>query len=77
MPLRDNKDICYANKDALMRAVYDKYTTDKKDPDNEIPDGSYSVSQILGENNYPTSNRSARHPHAAKLSDTPTPEETT
>ena len=77
VPLRDNKDICYANKDALMRAVYDKYTTDKKDPDNEIPDGSYSVSQILGENNYPTSNRSARQHHAAKLSDTPPPEETT
>jgi type IV secretion system protein VirD4 len=77
VPLRDNKDICYANKDALMRAVYDKYTTDKKDPDNEIPDGSYSVSQILGENNYPTSIRSARQHHAAKLSDTPTPEETT
>ena len=30
VPLRDNKDICYASKDALMRAVYDKYTRRKR-----------------------------------------------
>ena len=40
VPLRDNKNICYANRDALMRAVYDKYTTDKKNPEDEIPEGS-------------------------------------
>ena len=60
MPLRDNKDIRYASRDALMRAVYEKYTTDKKEPDDEIPDGSYSVNQILGEKNYTESRRSAR-----------------
>ena len=60
VPLRDNKDICYASKDALMRAVYDKYTTDKKNPDDEIPKGSYSVEEVLGEKNYPESARSAR-----------------
>ena len=60
VPLRDNKDICYANKDALMRAVYDKYTTDKKNPDDEIPKGSYSVEEVLGEKHYPESARSAR-----------------
>ena len=60
VPLRDNKNICYASKDALMRAVYDKYTTDKKDPNDEIPDGSYSVDEVLGEKNYPESRRSAR-----------------
>ena len=60
VPLRDNKDICYASKDNLMRAVYDKYTIDKKNPDDEIPKGSYSVEEVLGENNYPESARSAR-----------------
>ena len=43
-----------------MRAVYDKYTTDKKDPDDEIPDGSFSVEEVLGEKNFPESRRSAR-----------------
>ena len=60
VPLRDNKDICYASKDNLMRAVYDKYTTDKKNPDDEIPKGSYSVEEVLGEKHYPESARSAR-----------------
>ena len=60
VPLRDNKDICYASRDALMRAVYDKYTTNKKNPDDEIPDGSYSVEEVLGEKHYPESARSAR-----------------
>ena len=60
VPLRDNKDICYASKDNLMRAVYDKYTADKKNPDDEIPKGSYSVEEVLGEKHYPESARSAR-----------------
>jgi len=60
VPLRDNKNICYANRDALMRAVYDKYTTDKKNPEDEIPEGSYSVEEVLGEKHYPESARSAR-----------------
>ena len=60
VPLRDNRDICYASKDNLMRAVYDKYTTDKKNPDDEIPKGSYSVEEVLGEKHYPESARSAR-----------------
>ena len=60
VPLRDNRNICYASKDTLMRAVYDKYTTDKKDPDDEIPDGSFSVEEVLGEKNFPESRRSAR-----------------
>jgi type IV secretion system protein VirD4 len=76
VPLRDNKNICYASKDALMRAAYDKYTKDKNNPEDEIPEGSYSVEQVLGEKNYTPSNRSARQHHAAKLSETPNPEET-
>ena len=60
VPLRDNRNICYASKDTLMRAVYDKYTTEKKDPDDEIPDGSFSVEEVLGEKNFPKSRRSAR-----------------
>ena len=43
-----------------MRAVCDKYTTDKKDPDDEIPDDSFSVEEVLGEKNFPESRRSAR-----------------
>jgi type IV secretion system protein VirD4 len=67
VPLRDNKDICYANKDSLMRAVYDKYTIDKDDTDNEIPDGSYSVEQILKEKMYPQSERRERNHNLSKL----------
>ena len=67
VPLRDNKDICYASKDALMRAVYDKFTTDKKNPDDEIPKGSYSVEEVLGEKNYPESARSSRAAHRAPI----------
>ena len=76
VPLRDSQNIKYANKDALMRAAYDKYTKDKNNPEDEIPEGSYSVEQVLGEKHYPPSNRSARQHHAAKLSDIPNPEET-
>jgi type IV secretion system protein VirD4 len=67
VPLRDNKDICYASKDNLMRAVYDKYTIDKKNPDDEIPKGSYSVEEVLGEKHYPESARSARAAHRAPI----------
>ena len=67
VPLRDNKDICYASKDNLMRAVYDKYTIDKKNPDDEIPKGSYSVEEVLGEKNYPESARSSRAAHRAPI----------
>ena len=79
VPLRDNKDICYASKDALMRAVYDKYTTDKKNPDDEIPKGSYSVEEVLGEKNYPESARSARAANRPPIHTAvqTTPEETT
>ena len=76
VPLRDNKNICYANRDALMRAVYDKYTTDKKNPEDEIPEGSYSVEEVLGEKHYPESARSARAanrpPIQATVQTTPT-----
>ena len=78
VPLRDNKNICYASKDALMRAVYDKYTTDKKDPNDEIPDGSYSVEQILGEKHNTESRRSARAANRPPIHGTAeTQEETT
>jgi type IV secretion system protein VirD4 len=76
VPLRDNKNICYANRDALMRAVYDEYTTDKKNPEDEIPEGSYSVEEVLGEKHYPESARSARAanrpPIQATVQTTPT-----
>lgn len=70
VPLRDNKKICYANKDALMRAVYEKYAKDDKNAADEIPDGSYSVEQILGEKNYPPSDRHAHRYHEAKINHT-------
>ena len=66
VPLRDNKDIHYASKDTLMRSVYEKYSPDKKG-EEEIPPGSYSVEQILGEKNYPESEKNARHGGRAVL----------
>lgn len=70
VPLRDNKDIHYASKDTLMRSVYEKYSPDKKG-EEEIPPGSYSVEQILGEKNYPESEKNARHGGRAVLHSSP------
>ena len=63
VPLRDNKNICYANKDALMRAVYDKYTKDK----DEIPEGGYSVEDVIDEKNYSSNTRNAKKSSSTKL----------
>lgn len=53
VPLRDNKDVKYADKDTLMRAVYEKYAVKQKGDDDDIPAGSYEVEQTLHEKNYP------------------------
>ena len=37
-----------------------KYTPEKKKVEDEIPEGSYSVNEVLGEKHYPESVRSAR-----------------
>lgn len=62
--------IHYASKDTLMRSVYEKYSPDKKG-EEEIPPGSYSVEQILGEKNYPESEKNARHGGRAVLHSSP------
>lgn len=54
------------NQNTLMRSVYEKYSPDKKG-EEEIPPGSYSVEQILGEKNYPESEKNARHGGRAVL----------
>lgn len=71
VPLRDNQDIHYASKDDIMRAVFEKYSHGKMSEDEEIPPGSYSVEQILGEKNYPESEKNARHGGRAVLHSTP------
>ena len=76
VPLRDNKDIHYASKDDIMRAVFEKYSHGTMCEDEEIPPGSYSVEQILGEKNDPQSSKAARKPHGAKLHNAPKQEET-
>lgn len=50
--------------------LYEKYSPDKKG-EEEIPPGSYSVEQILGEKNYPESEKNARHGGRAVLHSTP------
>ena len=54
----------------LMRSVYEKYSPDKKG-EEEIPPGSYSVEQVLGEKNYPESEKNARHGGRAVLHSSP------
>ena len=48
----------------------------KKNPEDEIPEGSYSVEEVLGEKHYPESARSARAanrpPIQATVQKTPT-----
>ena len=70
IPLRDNKNICYANKDALMRTVYEKYAVNKKSEDKEIPVGSYLVEQVLDEKNYFSNKKHTLQHHRAKLNNT-------
>ncbi len=70
VPLRDNKDICYASKDLLMRAVYEKYAVNKKSEDDEIPAGSYLVEQVLDEKNYFSNKKHTLQHHRAKLNNT-------
>lgn len=67
VPLRDNKDICYANKDALMRSVYDKYTKGQKSENDEIPKGSYSVEHLLDEKIYSSNTKNARKLHRGNV----------
>ena len=75
VPLRDNRDVKYADKDTLMRAVYEKYAVKQKSDDEAIPAGSYAVEQVLGDRNYPQSSKIARRPHGAKLHGQPRAEE--
>ena len=71
VPLRDNKDIHYASKDDIMRAVFEKYSHGKMSEEEEIPPGSYSVEQILGEKHYPESEKKARYSCRAVLHSSP------
>lgn len=71
VPLRDNKDIHYASKDDIMRAVFEKYSHGKMSEDEEIPPGSYSVDQVLGEKDYPESEKRARYSGRAVLHSSP------
>ena len=71
VPLRDNKDIHYASKDDIMRAVFEKFSHGKMSEDEDIPPGSYSVDQVLGEKDYPESEKRARYGGRAVLHSSP------
>ena len=75
VPLRDNKDVCYADRDTLMRLVYEKYASKQKKDEDEIPPSSISVEQVLSEQNNPPSDRPHDIPEGAKLHNVPRPEE--
>lgn len=75
VPLRDNKDVCYADRDTLMRLVYEKYASKQKKDEDEIPPSSISVEQVLSEQNNPPSDRPHSVPEGAKLHNAPRPEE--
>ena len=75
VPLRDNKDVCYADRDTLMRLVYEKYASTQKKDEDEIPPSSISVEQVLSEQNNHPSDRPHDIPEGAKLHNAPRPEE--
>lgn len=75
VPLRDNKDVCYADRDTLMRLVYEKYASKQKKDEDEIPPSSISVEQVLSEQNNLPSDRPHDIPEGAKLHNAPRPEE--
>lgn len=71
----NNKDVCYADRDTLMRLVYEKYASKQKKDEDEIPPSSISVEQVLSEQNNPPSDRPHDIPEGAKLHNAPRPEE--
>ena len=75
VPLRDNRNVCYADKDTLMRAAYEKYAAKKKKDEEEIPPSSISVEQVLSEQNQPPNGKPHDIPEGAKLHNAPRPEE--
>lgn len=75
VPLRDNKDVCYADRDTLMRLVYEKYASTQKKDEDEIPPSSISAEQVLSEQNQPPNGKPHDIPEGAKLHNAPRPEE--
>ena len=67
VPLRDNQNIKYANKDDLMTAAHEKYQKPAAKDDEEIPPNSYAVEQTEHEQNYPESEKNARRPQDVKI----------
>ena len=67
VPLRDNMNIRYASKDALIKAVYEKYPVNEKKQDDEIPASSIAVDQVLGDKNDSPDSMNSRRSHAAKI----------
>ena len=67
VPLRDNQNIKYANKDDLMTAAHEKYQKHPHKEEDEIPPNSYAVEQEQKEQNYPESRKSSRTPDGVKI----------
>lgn len=67
VPLRDNQNIRYANKDDLMTAAHEKYRKDPKDDENEIPSNSYPYEQKELERHFSESDKSVRRPQDVKI----------
>lgn len=47
--------------------LYDKYSTDKNDEDEEIPPNSIPYEQVQKEQNYPISEKSSHAPSGVKI----------
>ena len=67
VPLRDNPNIKYANKDDLMTAAHEKYQKQPNKEEDEIPSNSYPYEQTEHEQNYPESEKNARRPQDVKI----------
>ena len=67
VPLRDNQNIKYANKDDLMTAAHEKYQKQPNKEEDEIPSNSYPYEQKEHEQNYPESEKMARKPQDVKI----------
>ena len=65
----------YADRDTLMRLVYEKYASKQKKDEDEIPPSSISVEQVLSEQNQPPNGKPHDVPEGAKLHNAPRPEE--
>ena len=67
VPLRGSQDIHYANKDDIIRTVFEQYSHGKMSEEDDIPPNSIPYEQIQKEQNHPISEKRSHAPSGIKI----------